>query len=98
MQARDTERHIRIEVKRSWLNFNEAKKRILATKGTIEEARKNLDRTNVRYRNGLASRLDLDDSALLLHDAELQYVQAVHDAFTAVSNLNYAVGKEVTQK
>lgn len=98
LQARDTERNIRIEVKRSWLNFNEAKKRIMATKGTIEEARKNLERTNIRYRNGLASRLDLDDSALLLHDAELQYVQAVHDAFTAVSNLNYAVGKEVIQK
>ncbi len=97
LQARDTERNIRIEVKRCWLNLNEAKNRIKATKGTIAEARKNLERTNIRYRNGLASRLDLDDSALLLHDAELQYVQAVHDAFTALSNLNYAVGKEVAK-
>lgn len=98
LQAQDTERNIRIEVKRCWLNLNEAKNRIKATSGTINEARKNLNRTNIRYRNGLASRLDLDDSALLLHDAELQYVQAVHDAFTALSNLNYAVGKEVTEK
>ena len=97
LQANDTKRNIRIEVKRCWLNLNEAKQRILATKDTIAQARKNLDRTNIRYRNGLASRLDLDDSALLLHDAELKYVQAVHDAFTALSNLNYAVGTELAK-
>lgn len=97
LKAEDSRRNIRIEVKRCWLNLNEAKKRILATKDTITQARKNLERTNIRYRNGLASRLDLDDSALLLHDAELKYVQAVHDAFTALSNLNYAVGTEVVK-
>lgn len=97
LKANDTRRNIRIEVKRCWLNLNEAKNRILATKGTIEQAHKNLERTNIRYRNGLASRLDLDDSALLLHDAELKYIQAVHDAFTALSNLNYSVGTEVTK-
>ncbi len=91
----ETERNVRIEVKKAWLNLNEAKKRILATKDTISQARKNLQRTNVRYRNGLASRLDLDDSSLLLYDAELQFVQAVHDAFTALSNLSYAVGTEI---
>lgn len=91
----ETERNVRIEVKRAWLNLNEAKQRILATKDTISQARKNLQRTNIRYRNGLASRLDLDDSSLLLYDAELQFVQAVHDAFTALSNLNYAVGTEI---
>jgi outer membrane protein TolC len=95
---RDTERGIKVEVKQAWLNLNEAKQRIAATKGTIEQARTNLERTTLRYRNGLASRLDLDDSALLLHDAELQFVQAVHDAFVALSNLNYAVGKEVIVK
>ena len=97
LKANDTRRNIRIEVKRCWLNLNEAKNRILATKGTIDQAHKNLERTNIRYRNGLASRLDLDDSALLLHDAELKYIQAVHDAFTALSNLNYSVGTEVTK-
>lgn len=98
LTQQDAERNVRIAVKTAWLNFGEAKQRIIATQGTIAQARKNLERTNVRYRNGLASRLDLDDSALLLHDAELQFVQAVHDAFTALSNLNYAVGKEVIIK
>jgi outer membrane protein TolC len=49
----------------------------------------------LRYRNGLASRLDLDDASLLLHDAELQFVQAVHDGYVAFSNLSYAVGKDL---
>ena len=98
IQAQDTKRNIKIEVKRAWLNLNEAKERIDSTKGTIGQARKNLHSTNLRYRNGLASRLDLDDAALLLHDAELQFVQAIHDAFVAFSNLNYAVGKDVAIK
>ena len=98
IQAQDTQRNIKIEVKRAWLNLNEAKERIASTKGTIGQARKNLHSTNLRYRNGLASRLDLDDAALLLHDAELQFVQAVHDGFVALSNLNYAVGKDVAVK
>ena len=95
MQAQDTQRDIKIEVKRAWLNLNEAKERISSTGGTIGQARKNLHSTNLRYRNGLASRLDLDDAALLLHDAELQFVQAVHDGYVAFSNLSYAVGKDL---
>lgn len=98
IQAQDTQRNIKIEVKRAWLNLNEAKERIASTKGTIGQARKNLHSTNLRYRNGLASRLDLDDAALLLHDAELQFVQAIHDGFVALSNLNYAVGKDIAVK
>lgn len=98
IQERDIQRNIKIEVKRAWLNLNEAKERIIATRGTIGQARKNLQSTNLRYRNGLASRLDLDDAALLLYDAELQFVQAVHDAYVAFSNLNYAVGKNITVK
>ncbi|MDR0646205.1 MAG: TolC family protein [Elusimicrobiota bacterium] len=98
LTEQDIERNIKIEVKRAWMNLNEAKQRVAATKGTIEQARTNLERTTLRYRNGLASRLDLDDCALLLHNAELQFVQAVHDTFASVSNLNYAVGKEVTVK
>ena len=77
------------------LNLNEAKERINSTVGTIGQARKNLHSTNLRYRNGLASRLDLDDASLLLHDAELQFVQAVHDGYVAFSNLSYAVGKDL---
>lgn len=98
IQAQDTQRDIKIEVKRAWLNLNEAKERFVATRGTIGQARKNLHSTNLRYRNGLASRLDLDDAALLLHDAELQFVQAIHDGYVALSNLNYAVGKDVAIK
>lgn len=95
IQEQDALRDIKIEVKRAWLNLNEAKERISSTRGTIGQARKNLHSTNLRYRNGLASRLDLDDAALLLHDAELQFVQAVHDGYVAFSNLSYAIGKDL---
>lgn len=98
LQDQDVQRNVRIAVKTAWLNLQEARERIAATQGTIAQAAKNLDKTTLRFRNGLASRLDLDDSALSLHDAQLQYVQAVHDALTAIEDLNYAVGKEVIIK
>ena len=98
LQGQDAKRNVRIAVKTAWLNLQESRKRIGATQDTIAQAMKNLERTTLRYRNGLASRLDLDDSALALHDAQVQYVQAVHDALTAIADLNYAVGKEVIIK
>lgn len=98
LQDQDAKRNVRIAVKTAWLNLQESRKRIGATQDTIAQAMKNLERTTLRYRNGLASRLDLDDSALALHDAQVQYVQAVHDALTAIADLNYAVGKEVIIK
>lgn len=98
LQDQDAKRNVRIAVKTAWLNLQESRKRISATQDTIAQAMKNLERTTLRYRNGLASRLDLDDSALSLHDAQVQYVQAVHDALTAIADLNYAVGKEVIIK
>lgn len=98
LQNQDVKRNVRIAVKTAWLNLQESRRRISATQDTIAQAMKNLERTTLRYRNGLASRLDLDDSALALHDAQVLYVQAVHDALTALSDLNYAVGKEVIIK
>lgn len=98
LQDQDAKRNVRIAVKTAWLNLQESRKRIGAMQDTIAQAMKNLERTTLRYRNGLASRLDLDDSALALHDAQVQYVQAVHDALTAIADLNYAVGKEVIIK
>lgn len=98
LQDQDVKRNVRIAVKTAWLNLQESRKRINATQDTIAQANKNLERTTLRYKNGLSSRLDLDDSALALHDAQVQYVQAVHDALTAIADLNYAVGKEVIIK
>lgn len=88
-------RNVRIEVKAAWLTLEEAKKRIEATKGVVEQAQENLNSKMLRYRNGLISQLELNDAISNLNDSNLSFVQAVYDAQIALSDLNYAVGMEI---
>ncbi|MBR3628006.1 MAG: TolC family protein [Elusimicrobia bacterium] len=87
-------KNVRIQVKSAWLNLEEAKKRIESTKGVVERAQENLNSKMLRYRNGLISQLELNDAISDLNDSNLTFVQAVHDAHVALSDLNYAVGME----
>lgn len=87
-------KNVRIQVKSAWLNLEEAKKRIESTKGVVEQAQENLNSKMLRYRNGLISQLELNDAISDLNDSNLTFVQAVHDAYVALSDLNYAVGME----
>ncbi|WP_178338154.1 TolC family protein [Candidatus Avelusimicrobium facis] len=89
-------KNVRIQVKDAYLNLEEAKSRIEATRGVVQQARENLNAQMLRYRNGLSSRLELNDATANVNDSDLQYVQAVYDAVIALSDLRYAVGVEVS--
>ena len=88
-------KNVRIEVKEAYLNLEEAKSRIEATRGVVQQARENLNAQMLRYRNGLSSRLELNDATANVNESDLQYVQAVYDAVIALSDLKFAVGVEV---
>ena len=88
-------KNVRIQVKEAWLNLDEARNRIEATKGVVEQARENLEAQMKRYRAGLTSQLELNDAIANVNDSDLQYVQAVYDGAIALSDLKFAVGVEV---
>ena len=88
-------KNVRIQVKEAWLNLDEARNRIEATKGVVEQARENLEAQMQRYRAGLTSQLELNDAIANVNDSDLQYVQAVYDGAIALSDLKFAVGVEV---
>lgn len=88
-------KNVRIQVKEAWLNLNEARSRIEATKGVVVQARENLNAQMRRYRAGLTSQLELNDAIANVNDSDLQYVQAVYDGAIALSDLKFAVGVEV---
>ena len=67
-----------------------------ATRGVVQQARENLNAQMLRYRNGLSSRLELNDATANVNESDLQYVQAVYDAVIALSDLKFAVGVEVS--
>ena len=88
-------KNVRIEVKEAWLNLEEARSRIEATKGVVDEARENLSAQMKRYRAGLTSQLEVNDAISNVNDSDLQFVQAVYDGAIALSDLKFAVGAEV---
>ena len=85
-------RAIRVEVKREWLAVREALERAQSQESAISEARRALEATEVRYREGLASLLEQNDATLALQQTRLLYANALHDYRAALAALERAAG------
>lgn len=89
----ELERRIKIEVKKAWLGGKEASERLASQNTAVAQARKALAATEVRFRNGLSSQLDLNDATLALNRSQTLYTQARHDVCSADAELRWAVGE-----
>lgn len=89
---RKAERSTRVEVKRQWLSVREARERALSQETAIGQARRALEATEVRYRAGRASQLELNDATLALNRARTSHAQALHDFNAALAALERAAG------
>lgn len=92
-ELRDAGRQIRIAVKKAWLDRNEAAQRLASQATAVQTARKALAATELRFRNGLAGQLDLNDATLALNRAQILHTQALHDVCSASAQLEWAVGE-----
>ena len=77
-----TRRDVQVDVKRQWLSAEEALERAQSEETAIGQGRRALDSTEVRYKAGHASQLDLIDTTLALDRARTAYVQALFDDAT----------------
>ena len=89
----ELERRIKIEVKKAWLGMSEASERLRSQTTAVETARKALAATEIRFRNGLASQLELNDASLALNRSQTLYIQALHDTCSADTELKWTVGE-----
>jgi outer membrane protein len=90
---KNTGRQLKIAVKKAWLEQNEAAQRLASQTAAVDTARKALAATEVRFRNGLAGQLDLNDATLALNRAQTLYTQAQYDVCAADAQLKWAVGE-----
>lgn len=90
---KDEERGIRIDVKKAWMDLNEASQRLASQAAAVDTARKTLSATELRFKSGLAGQLDLNDATLALNKAQTLYSQAAYDVCSAGAELNWAVGR-----
>ncbi len=94
-----TRRDVLVDVKRQWLSAQEALERAQSERTAIGQGRRALDSTEVRYKAGRASQLDLIDTTLALNRTRTTYVQALNDYWTSLAALERAAGvplKEMT--
>ncbi|GAB3889400.1 TolC family protein [Spirosoma agri] len=84
---------VRAQVKIGLANVEEARLRIETQRQTIGVAELGYRITRDRWKQGIASRLDLSDAELLLTQAKSNYLQAVYDYLTATVNLDRVMGR-----
>ncbi|MDD4003767.1 MAG: TolC family protein [Elusimicrobiaceae bacterium] len=86
-------RQVKSEVKQAWLDYRQALRRVNSQLKSTEQARKVVHSDNLRYLQGLASQLELNDATLALNKAQLYYVTAMRDAFVALAQIKWATGE-----
>ncbi|MBU2574192.1 MAG: TolC family protein [Elusimicrobia bacterium] len=92
-KLRELERAIKIEVKKAWLGLKEASERLQSRAEAVDTARKALEATEVRFKNGLSSQLDLNDTTLALNRSQTLHTRARHDVCSADAELKWALGE-----
>lgn len=81
-----------LEVQRAHLDMQHARESVESGQGNIALAEKALAIAETRYDAGLATRLELTESALGVSRAKLVLLRALHDHMNAVARLHSACG------
>jgi outer membrane protein TolC len=92
-QLENTRELIRAEVKIALSKVEESRRRIESQGQTVSTAELSYRITRDRWKQGIASRLDLSDAELSLSQAKSNYLQAVYDYLTASVDLDKALGR-----
>ncbi len=91
-QAREKEQEVVLEVVCVVLRLREARKRVEASRSSVEEAREALRVIEKRYAAGLATMVEVNDAQTALVDARSLYLGALHDYLKALYTLQYSSG------
>ena len=84
---------ITLEVTQNFLNFQQAKQKIVITKLTVEQAEENQRITSEKFKNGVALSSDLIDAEVALLSAKTNYTSALVDLELAKAKLDKSIGE-----
>lgn len=94
----EEERSLRLdiirEIKDSYLNIENASKRIEVSQMAIEEAKENLRIEVLKYETGSGTSTDVINAQTALLRAETDYLQAIYDKNIALAALKKAIGED----
>ena len=91
-EKEQTERSIQLEIRQSWIDLQEARQRLAARHGTVDQAAKGLQVAESRYGNGVGTQLEVLDAQLTLVEAQTALATARRDRALAIVGLEHSVG------
>lgn len=91
-QKRDLERAITLEVKNARTNYLNADKRLQSQKKNLELAERIYETTQIKYREGVGSSLEVTQAEQSLYSSQSNYMQALYDLLLAKARLDMALG------
>lgn len=92
-RVEDLKANIRAEIEIMLSNYRESQKRIEVQSKTISVAERSYRISQLRFKEGIGSRLELTDAELQLNKAKTNYLQAVYDYLVASVRLDKALGR-----
>jgi outer membrane protein TolC len=92
-QREDLVSVVALQVRQTWLDVEETRKRLVVTQSAIAQAEENLLVARDRYANGLATYTEVLDAETLRTGSESNHAAALYDAALAGLRLRRAVGE-----
>lgn len=87
-------RAITVEVKQAYLSFVAAKEAIGAAEKNVGQAKQAFEIIETRYKNGLATNLEVLDTELAYRQAQVNYLSALKNYNTSLAQIYKATAKE----
>lgn len=83
---------VKLDAQQAYLNLNESWDKIAVAEKALDQAREGMRLAEVRYKGEVSTQLELFDAQTALTQAETNHVNAVYDYYTAMAQLEKAVG------
>ncbi len=88
-----TKKAVKNEFENSVLTLEKYELQVNAYKGAVDEAERGFEIAKKRFNNGLGSQIEVTNSLVDYSQAKINYLQAVHDYFVELANIDLLLGK-----
>jgi len=92
INAEQTQKDVQADVNQAYLNLSSSKEQMVAADVGLKAAQKNFDVQEARYKQGLATPLDLLNAQVQLVTAQSNQAQSRYGYYTSLAQLEYATG------
>lgn len=94
-QCKEVVRGLRLSIRNNYDLIHKSMEQVMATRSSIEQARKGHQIALKRYETGMGTIVDVNAAALAVLSAELQYRNAIYDYLAAKADLEKILGYDI---